>query len=217
MDKLGYGNIDSRYEDFLVLVFRDMPWRDRKDWSYKGMLPVLEPTDGITRTSQQKFDPTNEVYACVLRREAPNLHLKMGWSCEPNDNTCGDCIEGLLAIAEEFPNLHYGGIEIESGARFFREQAYACWRIFRILRCDRNTIKLRNINLDVFFLQTKCAVNKRRCTCDHCSIPHPCTLQCSKCGAEACGMHIHLYSDRRLLCERCIVQTRIVQLRLPCT
>ena len=32
--------------------------------------------------TQQKFDPTNEVYACVLRREAPNLQEKMGWSCE---------------------------------------------------------------------------------------------------------------------------------------
>ena len=84
------------------------------------MLPVLDPTVGITRTSQQKFDPTNEVYACVLRKEAPNLQLKMGWSCVPNDETCGDCIEGLLAIAEEFPHLHYGGIEIESGARFFQ-------------------------------------------------------------------------------------------------
>ena len=61
MDKLGYDNIDLRYEDFLVLVFRNMPWRERKDWSYKGMLPVLEPTDWITRTSQQKFDPSNEV------------------------------------------------------------------------------------------------------------------------------------------------------------
>ena len=211
MDKLGYDNIDLKYEDFLVVVFCHMPWRVRKDWSYNGMLPVRVATDNITWKDPEKFDPTNEVYACVLRREAPNIKMKMGWSSEPNDETCGDCIEGLLAIAEQHPNLEYGGIQIESGARFWREQAYACWRIFRILRWDRYTTKRHNITLDAFFLQTTCAMNKRRCTCDHLSTPHLCTLQCSKCGVRGCGMHI-LYSHRRLLCEGCIDETRI-QLR----
>ena len=169
------------------------------------MLAVQNPTDGITRTSQRKFDPSNEVYACVLKREAPNLQSEMGWSCPPNDETCGDCIEGLLAIAEEYPDLEYGDMTIESGARFFGEQAYACWRICRVLRWDRETTQVLDTDLDEFFFQTKCAVNKRRCTCDRCSIPHPCTMQCSKCGVEACGMLIQLYSDR-LLCRPCIVQ-----------
>ena len=112
MDKLGYDNIDLKYEDFLVRVFCNMPWRVRKDWSYNGMLPIRVDTDNITWNDREKFDPTNEVYACVLRREAPNIKMKMGWSSEPNDETCGDCIEGLLAIAEEHPNLerHTDGI-----------------------------------------------------------------------------------------------------------
>ena len=134
---LGYQNIDLRYEAFLVSLFRNMRWRARKDWSYRGMLAVQKPTDWITRTSQRKFDPSNEVYACVLKREAPNLQSEMGWSCPPNDETCGDCIEGLLAIAEEYPHPEYGDMTIESGARFFGEQAYACWRICRVLRWDQ--------------------------------------------------------------------------------
>ena len=133
--------------------------------------------------------------------------MKMGWSSEPNDETCGDCTEGLLAIAEAYPHLQYGGMEIESAARFFREQSYACWRICRILRWDRKTTQIRDIDLGVFILQTKCALSKRRCTCDRCSIPHPCTMQCSRCGVEACGLLIHLYSDA-LLCTPCIDQNR---------
>ena len=211
MDMLGYQNIDLRYEAFLVSLCSNMTWRARQGWSYRGMLAVQKPTDGITRTSQRKFDLSNDVYACVLKREAPNLQSEMGWSCPPNDETCGDCIEGLLAIAEKHPNLEYNGIQMESCAGFWREQAYACWRIFRILRWDRYTTKRHDITLDAFFLQTTCAMHKRRCTCDHLSTPHLCTLQCRKCGVRGCGMYI-LYSHRGLLCEGCIDETRM-QLR----
>ena len=59
VDKLGYDNIDLKYEDFLVLVFCDMRWRVRKDWSYNGMLPVRDATDNITWKDPEKVDPTN--------------------------------------------------------------------------------------------------------------------------------------------------------------
>ena len=169
------------------------------------MLPVGDRTDYITRPSPLRFDPSNTGYSCVLGREAPNLQSKMGWAFPPNEETCGDCIEGLLAIADEQPRLQFGSVTIGSGARFFREQAYACWRIHRVLKWDRATTKTMNIALGAFFLGTKCAVNKR-CRCNLCSIPHPWTMQCSRCGIESCGLLICLHSNG-LLCRPCKVHS----------
>ena len=78
------------YERFLIEFLRSMSSFDRKNWSYKGVLPIREPTDFSTAICRQTFDPGNNVYQVVIHREVPHIRELMEWSNPPNAETCGD-------------------------------------------------------------------------------------------------------------------------------
>ena len=138
------------WQSFMVSFLRCMDPRTRKDWSHKGLLPVRVPTDYITNCPRGKdaFDPRNESYAIVIRREVPRLSALMSWGGAASKELCGDCIEALMAAAQEKPQRR--GPELEGLAdektwqeanSFFTEYAYAVWRILRVVRWHEDTVK----------------------------------------------------------------------------
>ena len=96
----------------MVEFLRRMDARTRKDWSYKGVLPIRVPTYYITKApgGRDAFDPTHEPYAIVIRREVPNLAEEMSWTGGASEELCGDCIEALMAAAQAEP--HQRGPEL---------------------------------------------------------------------------------------------------------
>ena len=86
--------------DFLQRMDR----RTRKRWSHRGLLPVRVPTDYMTNLPRGRdaFDPRNESYAIVIKREVPMLPELMSWK-DVSKVLCGDCIEALMAAAQEMP------------------------------------------------------------------------------------------------------------------
>ena len=127
---------DNNYpwQRFMVNFLRRMDAHTRKDWSYKGLLPVRVATDYITGQARGKdsFDPRNVSYAIVIRREVPSLPEEMSWTGGASEELCGDCIEALMAAAQVKP--HQRGPELEGladeeawqGANsFFTEYSYA--------------------------------------------------------------------------------------------
>ena len=89
------------WQSCMVSFLRCMDPRTRKDWSYKGVLPIRVPTDYITKApgGRDAFDPSNEAHAIVIRREVPNLAEKMSWRLGAGKVLCGDCIEALMGAA----------------------------------------------------------------------------------------------------------------------
>ena len=77
LDRWEYMNIDLRYQTFMV-SFLKVVGASRKEWSYMGVLPVRLATDYSTGPKPNTFDPTTEVYACVVRREVPHIQQCMG-------------------------------------------------------------------------------------------------------------------------------------------
>ena len=139
VDDLSFKNVTLVYQDFMTSFLCSMTSEERKRWSHRGFLPVRVPTDYRTHPNRKAFDPRNVVYESVIEREVPNIQSRMEWSDPPNRVTCGDCIESLLAKAERCPKLSYAGISLRDGAHFFRELAYATWRIHRVLEWHRKT------------------------------------------------------------------------------
>ena len=123
--------------------------RTRKDWSYKGLLPIRCPTDYITKDPRcTEFDPRNCCYAVVIMREVPSLPEEMGWTEGASKVLCGDCIESLMGAASAEP--HQRGPELEGLAdeetwkranSFFTEYSYAVWRIYRVKTWHEDTVK----------------------------------------------------------------------------
>ena len=97
----------------MVNFLRRMDAHTRKDWSYKGLLPVRCPTDYITKDRRQctAFDPRNCCYAIVIKREVPRLPEETSWTGGAGEKLCGDCIELLMAAASEQPDKR--GPELE--------------------------------------------------------------------------------------------------------
>ena len=80
----------NKYEwkHFMVEFLRRMDARTRKDWSYKGLLPIRCPTDYITKDPRcTEFDPRNCCYAVVIMREVPSL---------PEDGVDRRCKQGVM-------------------------------------------------------------------------------------------------------------------------
>ena len=134
----------------MVNFLRRMDARTRKDWSYKGLLPVRVATDYITRHPRGRlaFDPRNVCYAIVIRREVPSLPEEMSWTGGASEELCGDCIEALMAAAQVKP--HEKGPELKGladeeawqGANsFFTEYSYAVWRMHRVQTWHEDTVK----------------------------------------------------------------------------
>ena len=78
--QLSHRNADLKMQNFVIAFVTSMSKTSRKDWSYRGLLPVRLPTDWIQQDRPKEFDPTNEVYALVLRRETVALHIPLKWS-----------------------------------------------------------------------------------------------------------------------------------------
>ena len=138
------------WQNFMVNFLRSMDSDTRKAWSHKGLLRVRVPTDYISDGPRGTvaFDPRNESYAIVIKREVPRLSALMNWGGGASKVLCGDCIEALMAAAQEMPQ--HRGPELQELAdeddwkeanRFFTEYAYAVWRIFRVVRWHKETVK----------------------------------------------------------------------------
>ena len=140
----------NKYEwkHFMVEFLRRMDARTRKDWSYKGLLPIRCPTDYITKDPRcTEFDPRNCCYAVVIMREVPSLPEEMGWTEGASKVLCGDCIESLMGAASAEP--HQRGPELEGLANeatwqransFFTNYSYAVWRIYRVRTWHDDTV-----------------------------------------------------------------------------
>ena len=191
VDALSLKNVSLVYQDFMTSFLCSMTSEERKCWSHQGFLPVRVPTDYRTHPNRKAFDPRNVVYESVIEREVPNIQSMMDWSDPPNRVTCGDCIESLLAKDELRLNLRYAGISLRKGAHFFRELAYATWRIYRVLEWHRETAgpqagphssppeALRQKLYDPSHL--------RRCNCAYVmESPHTYTTQSQGCAKCAC-------------------------------
>jgi hypothetical protein len=132
---------------FLVEFVRSLG-NNQKKWSYRGMLPSLthsDPRDWLDIKSDWMFDPTNRVYARVVRELCPQLATELSWQYEPTDETCGDCVEALLGVAmycPESPDWRPVGVDIRlrTAARCFRLMSYTGYRVCRILTCYQQTI-----------------------------------------------------------------------------
>ena len=96
----------------MVNFLRRMDSDTRKAWSHKGLLRVRVPTDYISDGPRGTvaFDPRNESYAIVIKREVPRLPELMSWQ-DVSKVLCGDCIEALMAAAQEKPQRR--GPELE--------------------------------------------------------------------------------------------------------
>ena len=140
---------DYPWQRFMADFLQRMDRRTRKQWSHRGLLPVRVPTDYMTNLPRGRdaFDPRNESYAIVIKREVPRLPELMSWQ-DVSKVLCGDCIEALMAAAQEMPQ--HRGPELQELAdeddwkkanSFFTEYAYAVWRIFRVVRWHKETVK----------------------------------------------------------------------------
>ena len=110
VNDLSLKNVTLVYQDFMIAFLYSMTSEERKHWSHEGVLPVRVPTDLRTHRTRDTFDPRNKVYNNVVKREIPNLQSIMEWSSPPNEVTCGDCIESLLAKDARRLDLSYAGI-----------------------------------------------------------------------------------------------------------
>ena len=143
----------------------------------------------------------------------------MEWSHPPNEVTCGDCIESLLAKAALRLKLSYAGISLGDGAHFFRELSYATWRIHRVPEWPRHTAGPQAGPHAGLCEVLHAPLHLRRCNCAYVmENPHTYTMQCQGCAKCACGLEIHLYRNR-LLCRTCFAQEmawcRSVQTNAP--
>ena len=201
VERVGYTNLDLKYQDYMVSFLSKMKC-NRKGWSYHGVLPVRVPTDYATRRYPDVFDPSNHVYSCVVRREVPRIQQMMHWAFPPNAELMGDCVESLLAVDDAVIPLEFDGISLHDAAHFFREMSYCTWRIHRVLVWDRLTTNTKNASLDIMLPCNK-AVNTKRCQCRNSKVPHDYTMVCAECLMTGCGLEIFLYRDA-LWCRRCM-------------
>ena len=180
-----------------------MPSSTRKQWSYTGVLPVRYPTAGYrTKPGRNTFDPSKWVYLHIITAEVPDIQRLMGWAFRPSAETCGDCIESLLAVAEnpEYNSLKFVGISVHDGADFFREMSYKTWRVWRVVNWHNATRAGPKLLLtDVL----KPAAHSTRCTACKLDVPHTVCMRCTVCRIWGCGLAIRMFSDGLLLCEQC--------------
>ena len=206
VDELSLKNVTLLYQDFMTSFLCSMTSEERKSWSYKGFLPVRVPTDYRTHPRRKAFDPRNVVYKNVVERECPDIQSMMEWTHPPNEVTCGDCIESLLAKAARCRNLSYAEISLRDGAHFFRELSYATWRIHRVLEWHRHTAGPQAGPHAGLHEVLYAPLHLRRCKCARVrEFPHTYTMQCQDCGKCACGLEIHLYGNC-LLCRTCFAE-----------
>ena len=137
------------WQNFMVNFLRSMDSVTRKAWSHKGLLRVRVPTDYISDGPRGTvaFDPRNESYAIVIKREVPRLSALMNWGGGASKVLCGDCIEALMAAAEQQPQLRgpqlqglAEEVDWQKANRFFTDYAYAVWRIVRVARWHNDTV-----------------------------------------------------------------------------
>ena len=196
-------NFDLRYQAFMI-SFLTMIGASRKEWSYKGVLPVRVPSDPSTKEHPETFDPSNYVYACVIRRAVPDMQIMMGWAFPPNEGTMGDCIESLLAYDDDGKQHDWKQVNTPEGARFFRETSYNYYRMHRVLAWDYQTTRKRSS-----MLHRVLPPRRYWCLCDRIFAIHESALTCSRCHVHGCGLFITLYRNR-LYCTTC----KIAQLSL---
>ena len=207
VNDLSMKNVTLAYQDFMIAFLLSMTSNERKHWSHEGVLPIRVPTDLRTHRRRHAFDPRNKVYNNVVKREIPNLQSMMHWSNPPNEVTCGDCIESLLAKDARRLELSYAGISLRDGADFFRELSYATWRIHRVLRWSQDTSN----NISELCTVLKAPRHLQRCNCTRLmEIPHCYTMQCRSCGKRACGLEINLYG-KSLLCKTCFWEYGVLE------
>ena len=209
LHELSHQNLTLQFQDFMVALLQSLPRVTRKDWSYKGVLPVRCPTDFRTSTWRNTFDPGNRTYFNVIMAEVPDIQRLMGWAFRPSKALCGDCIESLLAIddAPGFSSRTFAGISVHDGANFFREMSYKTWRVWRVIQWHNETVRTGGAPW-VFTDVLKSPVHSTGCTqttrCIRCTldVPHAATMRCTRCGTLGCGLAISLCTGG-LLCRKC--------------
>ena len=189
-------NLDLRYQAFMISFLTEIG-ASRKEWSYEGILPVRVPSDPSTKKYPKVFDPSNYVYACVMRRAVPDIQELMGWAFSPNEKTMGDCIESLLAYDDDGKQHAWKQTNTPEGARFFRETSYNYYRIHRVLAWDCQTTQRRSQ-----MLHRVLPPRRDWCLCDLIFAIHDSTLTCSRCHVHGCGLFITRYR-KRLYCRTC--------------
>ena len=189
-------NLDLRYQAFMISFLTEIG-ASRKEWSYEGILPVRVPSDPSTKKYPKVFDPSNYVYACVMRRAVPDIQELMGWAFAPNEKTMGDCIESLLAYDDDGKQHAWKQTNTPEGARFFRETSYNYYRIHRVLAWDCQTTQRRSQ-----MLHRVLPPRRDWCLCDFIFAIHDSTLTCSRCHVHGCGLFITRYR-KRLYCRTC--------------
>ena len=189
-------NLDLRYQAFMISFLTEIG-ASRKEWSYEGILPVRVPSDPSTKKYPKVFDPSNYVYACVMKRAVPDIQELMGWAFAPNDKTMGDCIESLLAYDDDGKQHAWKQTNTPEGARFFRETSYNYYRIHRVLAWDCQTTQGRSQ-----MLHRVLPPRRDWCLCDLIFAIHDSTLTCSRCHVHGCGLFITRYR-KRLYCRTC--------------
>ena len=139
---------------------------------------LIKVSSDRTSVSETEFDPENKSYYCVFQLEVPYTREKMRWTNGPTDETCGDCIECLLALAQmpEYDALVYAGVSVSDGAHFSREMSYHVWRIIRILKWQEKLAgrEKRCTDADYMFslIRTRVQEPVHRRICTACFFPY---------------------------------------------